>query len=211
MANYFSADWSIVWVTGVLTIVTGLLAIFTYKLWADTARSSKQAARAFVFIDGFNYELTTMADSPHSEMPEAWADKERRYCVTRFAIQPRWKNSGATPTKNMKIRINNQGPIGNLPPDFIFNQSAAPFFVAPNSIEQSHFIEIQGLQAPIDYGLNPIAHEPILLIWGRADYEDIFGDSHFVEWCYRIRVESHKGGDLGVSFIQWGEYNRSDE
>jgi hypothetical protein len=65
--------------------------------------------------------------------------------------------------------------------------------------------------AIVTWSLNPIGLEPPVLIWGRADYEDIFGRSHFVEWCHRLRLDRHDGKNMRAGFIQWGDYNRSDD
>ncbi len=59
--------------------------------------------------------------------------------------------------------------------------------------------------------MEPIGVEPLIFIWGRADYEDIFKRKHFAEWCRRLRFDRHDGKTLHASFIQWGEYNRTDE
>ena len=50
-----------------------------------------------------------------------------------------------------------------------------------------------------------------MFVWGRADYEDVYGTPHFVQWCYNVRFERHTVEKLRAHFIQWGEYNRSDE
>ena len=51
----------------------------------------------------------------------------------------------------------------------------------------------------------------MIFIYGRADYDDVFGHHHFVQWCYTLRFERHQGEKVRASFIQWGEYNRTDE
>jgi hypothetical protein len=63
----------------------------------------------------------------------------------------------------------------------------------------------------VDYGVHREGVEPMVWIWGRADYEDIFGMKHFVEWCYQPRFDAHDGKRLRVTFIQWGDNNRTDD
>ncbi|MGO9459647.1 MAG: hypothetical protein ACLP1W_05925, partial [Rhodomicrobium sp.] len=83
---------------------------------------------------------------------------------------------------------------------------------APNAVEPSGVIEIPPAQALINYGAwGCSGPEPKIFIWGRADYEDIFGEPHFVEWCYQLRFERYEGKKVRASFIQWNEYNRTDE
>jgi hypothetical protein len=79
------------------------------------------------------------------------------------------------------------------------------------SIQPSAVLEITGINTLIEDGRS-IQEPPIMLIWGRADYEDVFGHPHFIEWCYRIwpsRISDRER--LSISFIQWPDYNRSDE
>jgi hypothetical protein len=112
----------------------------------------------------------------------------------------------------MTIQVNWSGPEGS-PTEFSYKWGPESFFIAPNAIEPSGVIEIPPAQSLVDHhafgGTGP---EPRILIWGRADYEDIFGKPHFVEWCRQLRFERHKQKtELRASFIQWGEHNRTDE
>lgn len=204
----------------VTALATCVIAVFTLTLWWSTRnlwiahRETHEATqRAFVHIDGCNYELTTAADRipVQTELLTDEYKSQPELFVTRFAFQPRWKNSGNTPTKNMRIQIAWRGPEGPIPPDYTYRHSPASFFLAPNAIDPSEFMEIPGTQVLVNYGLNSVGAEPRIFLWGRADYEDVFGKTHFIEWCYRLRYESHRGEKLRASFIQWGDYNRSDE
>jgi hypothetical protein len=78
-------------------------------------------------------------------------------------------------------------------------------------VEHSAVIEMPPAGAIVDWSWSSRGDEPLILIWGRADYDDVFGKHHFVEWCYRLRFERHKGERMSAGFIQWGEHNRSDE
>ena len=111
----------------------------------------------------------------------------------------------------MKICIDWRGPpTGAL--TYQFRSEPVGLFLAPKATEHGAFVEMPGGQRIIDYALfSHLGVEPMMLIWGRADYEDVFGKSRFVEWCYRVRFDRHDGKELRASFIQWGEYNRSDE
>jgi len=196
-----------------------IVAFFTFTLWRSTdklwkaGRDALEATeRAFIFIDGFNYELTTALDAKiePANLLERYRSDPGFY-ITRFAAQPKWKNIGNTPTKKMTIRVDWRGPLGPVPPDYVYKNPPEPFFLAPKAIEPSVFIEMPGVQALVDYGMNPLGDPPLMFIWGRADYEDIFKRPHFIEWCYCVRLDRHDGKKLRASFIQWGEYNRTDE
>ena len=215
------------------TLATIFMATFTFLLSRSTNKLSEagkdsleQTERAFVFLDGFTPELTTASNSitALAHLPAQYSG-DPGLCVTRFAVQPKWKNGGNTPTVNMTIRVRWQFVAKDIPPDYLYENSSTPFFfIAPKAIEPSTFIDIptQGVQrlidhenttevAPIPHGIAPLALvDPKLLIWGRADYEDVFGHAHFAEWCYEVRFERHDGKKLRAGFIQWGDYNRSN-
>jgi hypothetical protein len=195
-----------------LVIATFLLWKSTRDLVVDAKETSKRQSRAFVFIDGFNVELTTATNIKIAieDLPKIYQSSPELF-IARFAVQPKWKNSGNTPTKNMNIHVNWQGPEGGIPPEYVYKTDPQKVFLAPNSTELGEVIEIPSIKALVDFGLTKIGVEPMVLIWGRADYEDIFGTPHYVKWCYRIRLENHKGEGLRAGFIQWGNYNRSDE
>ena len=143
-----------------------------------------------------------MLDKNYASRPELF--------ITRFAVQPRWKNSGTTPVVNMKINVDFCETTKESPPDFSFRKNSQKFFLAPNATEPSEYFEVPQVRSIIDQSLTCLSQEPIVLIWGRADYEDIFGELHFIHWCYRLRLDDHKGDGLRATFIQWGDYNLSD-
>ena len=228
------ATWTVV--LGIATVILALIGIGQlYMFWsqlrlmrkaigdgtiaANAAKDSAEIAReallkterAFVFLDGFTYELTTAADSKNEDenLPEFYRNR-RELFITRFAVQPKWKNGGNTPTRKMTIRIDWRGPLGPVPPDYVYRNPQEEFFLAPKASEPCMYIEMPGAQALIEYEMNHNGDKPMMFIWGRADYEDIFGQSHFVEWCRQVRFECHKGGKLGADFIHYGAYNRTD-
>jgi hypothetical protein len=184
---------------GLITALAGIaVAVFTLtlkqstdRLWNAHNRALETVERAFVFIEEFNVEVTTLAETKIDNLPETLKSVDKDLFVTRFACQPIWRNSGRTPTRKMRIRIDWQSPAGTQMVGHYRNPEE-PFFVAPQSISSGKVIEMPGLNALIEDGAagtrGPI---PLMLIWGRADYEDIFGKSHFVEWCYRVRAERH--------------------
>jgi hypothetical protein len=199
-----------------IALFTALLFAATIGLWLSTRRLWKVARetfeaseRAFVFVDGFTPEVTTLADQPDVMFPESVPPQNRGLVVTRFAVQPRWKNGGNTPTRDMRIQVDWRGPGGTLT-SYEYRTPPEPFFLAPRAVEPSDIIEMPGANALINEGNIILGEPPMMFIWGRADYMDIFGRPHFVQWCYRLRFERHVGEKVRAHFIQWGEYNRSD-
>ncbi|HEY0257959.1 MAG TPA: hypothetical protein VGC39_10990 [Candidatus Methylacidiphilales bacterium] len=208
------------------------VALFTFTLWQTTKllasegkRDFEVTQRAFVFLDSFDYELTVYTDRADAVASELWkiraAYQGREHLfITRFAVQPKWKNSGSTPTKHMVIQTDWRGPPGPVPPEYAYNGEPVPFFVAPYATERSEIFEMPGVGSLVEHGLGTVVgkdatitwgEEPLFLIWGRADYDDVFGRRLFVQLCYRLRLDAHDGKKLRATFIQWGDYNRTDE
>jgi hypothetical protein len=221
-------------VGAVATIFIGLFTYTLYtatkRLWLTTLRSGvKQSCdmraslahaersltaveRAYVFIDGFTPEITTAEDlgTPGNDLPQRYWHRKHLY-MHRFAVLPRWKNGGNTPTRKMRIQVNWRGPEGPIPPEYVYRQEPQPFFLGPHAVEHSPPVEMPLAARIVDYGVHRVGVEPQCWIWGRADYEDIFSAAHFVEWCYMLRFDAHDGKKLRATLIQWGDYNRTDD
>ncbi len=227
--NYFSSEWILVFVTVALVIVTGSLALYTKKLWKATVKLSddaqatskrqadeiKMIERAYLYLDKFNVELTTAENNKTVDMgllPENYQEDPGLF-VARLAVQPRWKNGGNTPTNDMTFNVNWALIIEGQEVDYSYRGAPSKLFIAPKAVEPTRFIEMPGVQKVIDHGAFRTVEgsAPIVIIWGQADYLDVFASKHFIEWCYEVRFERHKvDGPLSVSFNQWGEHNRSD-
>jgi hypothetical protein len=170
-----------------LAVFTGLLVFVgigqVYWLWRTVSDGNKQHAvvnRAFIYLDGFNPELTTLADTNFNvPLPEELTAIDRNLNVTRFAVQPRWKNSGNTPTIGMRIRVDWDLILQGSRQVGEYRFAESRFFVGPKSVSNSEFIETSGeLNALIQAGQAGIhGPVPLMLIWGRADSEDIFRKS----------------------------------
>ena len=203
--------------TKILAIFTGfLMAVSALQIWylIKADRRSADALdegtnqfvlsqRAFVYLDGFEADART--------------GKEARKLV-RFAFMPRWQNSGETPTKNLRVAIDWTHCNGELPDGFphAYRQKAVPLFLGPHATEKTETIDIgPGLaNQVIDDANGAIGWEKRnaqIYVWGRADYEDVFGGKHFSEFCYRAHFSSQDGNRIEVTFLQWGEHNRTDD
>jgi len=206
---------------GLFAVVAGFaVAGFTYTLWYVSRDAVGLAQiefettqRAFVFVDSFNKELTTEADRMRLKAAGApiFIPPEYEMEIRRFAVQPVWGNSGSTPTRAMRFQMDWQS--GGDTRIGTYRNVEQQLFIAPKAKETTEFIDMPGgLEPIIRYNTkDPLGLEPLLLIWGRADYMDIFGDPHWIEWCYRIRPSRPQGEKLQISFIQYGEYNDSDD
>jgi hypothetical protein len=218
----FASHWSVL-ITAAATVAIGYFTLTlkrsTDKLWSATNDSAKIAERslteierAFIYLEGFETEITTGEDVKGMEkdnFPKEYRDNPELY-ITRFAVAPKWRNSGRTPPKKMTIQVNWCGPEGNVV-IAAYRNAPIPFFVGPNAIEASALFEIPGARAIVDWSWHPVGDQPLVLVWGRADYDDIFDRHHFVEWCYKVTFSRpYLRIRMRAIFTQWGEYNRTD-
>ena len=194
-----SADW---WVA----IFTGALAGLTYLLWREAidARLEQMDAfeaseRAFVFLADFRIELTLRADSLERDSP-GWAGSH--LVVYRLAAQPVWRNSGKTGTEAMRIGVG----VGEKVPEDFSAIVDTPFFVPPQAEDGSTFIEIPHANGEIDVTKETTG----IFVYGRAEYDDVFGNPHWIEWCKELRFERHGTDRTTASFVQKGRHNRAD-
>jgi hypothetical protein len=196
---------------GTLSIAGFTLTLWrsTDKLWASGEKSLRLTQRAFVYLDGFNTEITLLDDNESNRKIELESGKDRSLWVTRFAAQPRWRNSGNSPALNMTLETNFTLVPGTLLQDFEYPYKGptSQMFIGPQSVVDGEVLEIGGANAVINNGIEP---GQMLYIWGRAGYDDIFGHRHFVKWCYRVRFHRYDGGRLRASYIQHDDYNHSD-
>ena len=166
-----------------------LLALRSVRKVANAAqRNMTTAQRAFLYIGA-------MAWSPAG---------------TNVKVTPTWANSGATPTRNLRISTNWKTSHGELPADFVFTYQRAPerLFLGPNGRADvgAALIPMRDIQAAIEERVS-------LYFWGRATYEDMFEGSepHFLEFCYRLDVSGATPDKVALTFTHYGAHNRSDE
>jgi hypothetical protein len=193
----------------VVAAFTGTLWFATDKLWKSGQATFEASQRAFVFLDGFDFELTPADNRVADADLPPWYRGHKHLFMTYFALRPRWKNAGETQTRKMFVQVDWRGPPGPIPPIYEYRKPPEPMFLAPKAVEGTPFFEAPTARTLVDYGLRPLGVPPCVFIWGRADYKDVFGKPHFIEWCHKLRLEAHDG-KLRASTFQWGDYNRSD-
>jgi hypothetical protein len=151
-------------------------------------RNMATAQRAFLYIG-------TMAWAPAG---------------TNVKISPTWANSGATPTRNLRISTNWKISHGELPADTVFTYTRPPerLFLGPGGRADvgAVLIPMRDIQAAVEERVQ-------LYFWGRATYEDMFEGSepHFLEFCYRLDVTGATPDKIALTFTHFGAHNRSDE
>jgi hypothetical protein len=125
-------------------------------------------------------------------------------------VSPIWANSGASPTRKLRISTNWKASHSELRPDFDIDYVRAPenLFLGPGARAEfgTMFIPMRDVQAAAEQRL-------YLYVWGRATYEDMFEGTkpHFFEFCHRLEVAGETPDNIGVGFLQFGLSNGSDE
>lgn len=184
-------------------IAAVVVAAFTGTLWWATIEQGKLTkealvvtTRAFVFIEDFTFQIT-------SHVRRAGSDPE----IAEFQVSPKWRNSGDTPTKALKISVAVGTHHGELPENFAYayDAGAMAYFIGPKANEWTPPIEVTSQTANSALNL-----ETNLYIWARADYQDVFGAKRFTLSCSKI-VFGIREREVEARFILHGPYNRTDE
>lgn len=169
--------------TLILTAFTGILAISTGFLWWETNRGRKLGKdalvadkRAFVFAIGY--------------IPR-WEPNPQGGWNWRFHFQ--WRNSGATPTRNLHLSGHCELRNTDLPPNFVF--STAPGvqiegFLGPETINNGILVpNMTGQPAITPQNIQDIqAGNMHLFVWGTAHYSDVFDGTpeHHTHFAWRV-------------------------
>ena len=163
----------------------GLRALRSYSRRAD--RNVVTTQRAFVYLS----DLTWSGEGGNVRIRAIWA------------------NSGATPTRGLRIGTSWKASHGELRSDDVnYAQPPENRFLGPGSKAEfgAIFIPMRDIQAAIEQRVN-------LYVWGRAAYDDLFEGTrpHFFEFCHRVEVAGETPDKMRLSFTQFGSSNGSDE
>ncbi len=169
--------------SGITALATIIIAAFTGTLWVATSRQAlltREALiadkRAFVFAPGFTQEY---------ELDSATG----RYS---WRFRPVWRNSGNTPTKNMRQYATCEIRNSVLPTGFDFDPTDATYgtgFMPPS-------MELQAMPTPPigEAAITPHdiadaqAGRKFIYLWGWAKYYDVFPGTreHVTRFCWLI-------------------------
>jgi hypothetical protein len=209
-------------VTFILAICTAGLWIVTYRLAKDAEKTSRRQARemkdsiaiakasvdlaqqefiatkrAYVFVDHIDARIMPVGEH-------------------NLRIQVTWRNSGATPTKNMRNHININFFENDIPDDYIFPDFGSeniPLFIGPNGIALSDPLIIK--KEDLDKINSKIVRA---YIYGWAEYFDIVDSLkiHRTEFCHRLLMEASEITDTGktraaISFRLHRTHNGMDD
>jgi hypothetical protein len=169
------------------------------------ARQVRLSRDALIHTDrAFVYPFQTMWNA----VKDVNTDKVRSW---RMSI--RWKNSGNTPTRHLRMWTNLSVRTDTLLSDFDFPDEGAgdiPTLIAPQAT-----VDTQELELSLDDLELAIAGKRHLYAWGWAEYDDVFDRTrrHRTEFCYKINVGGNPRDPNKMTFrwITHDRYNGADE
>jgi hypothetical protein len=173
----WSPEWALVAITGLLCLITGLLALFTGWLWSATRRLVVDAN------DATRRQLRAYVWENYTAHPTETKD-------FTLLVNGSIRNTGLTPAYNVRAWSDMK-----FLTDAEFNTHAfaqpdseqhptTPFACNPRS-KHWHATDLKDA-GWIDIGISGKK----LYLWGRIDYEDAFGISHWKTYRLYFRIES---------------------
>ena len=176
---------------------------------AQAAHTEKYAVEAARRASA-NEEANRIARSHTSAAQRAFVSVKgqraiRIFGATEWQLRVVWENSGPTPTRNMRSRIQCDIFDAKLPNDFNFDHASPEFrpgFIGPRATIESASIPYPHLT---DAQLIQIRNEErFLYLWGEARYYDIFPETaeHVTRFCYNIEIY---GAVEDVGIYRFGE------
>ncbi len=194
-----------------LVLASVYQGLWLWRAVRATERSAKivdqaliASQRAYVVFKEFRVNITRMP--PLDE-------------ITNCTIQPVWENSGTTPTRSGRTHVNWRYFERSIPSEFdladfddvgnriLAYDSYAPLVIGPKSTSFSSVITIDASTVRMVREM-----QGRVLIWGWAEYDDIFNDSgrHRTEFCYQMIVTGNTLHSQ-VGFSQFRRFNGVDE
>jgi hypothetical protein len=182
-----ATDRAMVLLTGTLAVFTLILLVFTKKQVSDIEGSSKKQLRAYISV------LT----------PRLGKDSIRSNPLKVAFIM---KNSGHTPAYDVRdftqLRIVSTKEADNMPDPHYFKVGEYHQVVGPN-VETLVWKQTDG-EPRSHLGLSPTEYR--VFLYGKIEYEDIFGANHWTTFCYQYQwwIE-------GGQFYLYALYNDADK
>jgi hypothetical protein len=202
-----------------LLIATAALAYYAFRQSRDMKQSveiAKQAAVAAHNQVELSREALISTDRAFvfcRNVESFWTADKATEAIISWTFFPVWKNSGRTPTRRARARVNHWVgiDIGPLPANFDF-----PDYSAASSIMIAPGAEMNGdpLIIPVERLQMIREGKGHAYIWGWFDYDDVFDGTgrHRSEFCIEIKVTGnpiYKEG--GFAYALHGPLNGYDQ
>jgi len=201
-------------------MATVIIAIFRAGVWRIAQQQTSDARavqRAFVFPVGA--KIITTGPKLVGKAEEVIAGAPSGIKIADALLEVQFENNGDTPARELRITGNSCLRDGYLPDDFSYPiKKDASVMVAP---PKSHWgIRILTDAKKVAQFLPPASADvpmpipkKLLFVWGIATYDDVFGDSHVSQFCYRYNgyFVEHGSGQISFTFEQCPRHNCTDK
>lgn len=187
---YADPNWWVAGFTGCLSLVTGLLWIFTWLLWNSTRRAvaGEENALRIAATNAAAVEMQAKA-AVHSERPfvhyskmDLVTLKKPRASTDRiYRLDVEFKNYGRTPAFITEIKTGHT-IAQRLPerPQY-FGLGFAEFLMGTNDTHTHRSITIIGIDEPEWRSIQ--THNSLLFCWGKIKYRDFMGGVTDIGFC----------------------------
>lgn len=179
----FLTDWLVAGSTIWLAIVTTLLAIYTYKLWSSADKNVAKQLRAYISV-----------------LPGPFTEQTSE---TKYVAFPRMRNSGLTPARHVRtVGLMDILSIHPSNDDFALPKVNASLSSAIGSQGDLNIVVVPDrwfTANDISAFKRPDAQQRIF-IWGRVEYQDIFDNAFFTNFCFYMIWEGGKPGWMAGPF-----------
>lgn len=197
-----------------LTLFTGALAVYTYRLWRSTDKiwdagerqlnhvkeSAQRQLRAYISAKDVNVVLLRLPGTMGAYGPIEGP-------VHTYSTSIVLNNSGDTPARHMVVCANWQCFYDGIPDNF-----DCPDTGVLKNVYCGLKSEI--LIGPYDIPAHAMTGATDILIWGWAEYNDAFKDStrRRTEFCFRAELRvAHGVVESLIGFTFYGRFNAADD
>ena len=108
--------------------------------------------------------------------------------VASLLIFLRWRNVGATPTKDLKFRHSYFYDVKRLPQDFSYADLGGPETDTPSFAAPQGEVSALPIEIPVSLAKDIQDGKQVMTLWGHADYRDVFRGTpmHTSQYCFII-------------------------
>lgn len=221
-----SLDRGLTYATIALAAVTAILAFFTYGLWRDARRTSKQtisdmrssiaeAARSATAMEVVAAQQPKMQNIMYKQM-RAYIAVDVGKAISqnsdlRFEADPIIVNTGFTPAKNVSTWIKAAILDPTVTHDYLLKENGE-FRKNDATLNPRQTFTIFGIVRD-RYSIEEVVCimegvDKRLFVWGAVSYEDVFGGKWETNFCHNY-VFYKTGDEIGFSGYYYNAHNNS--
>jgi uncharacterized protein (UPF0212 family) len=234
--NHLGPDWLLAYCTGALAMITGGLALYTYRLYRTTVelgRDAKQTAteqtdrmeRSVVEAGraATAMEAVALATNNNAALMQPLLKKQMRAYLAidlgtavcqnaklRFEVHPLVANYGLTPARNVRLKVLTAIIDGSHKEDIALPEIGEMIISDVGIAPRQSF----GMSVVLDHRLPDAEVEAImvgitnrLFAFGKVYYDDVYGDSWETNFCINYTFPKFDDGTIKVNSYYYRRHN----